>query len=155
MAHVVPIPTLLRGYDEGRRSVQEMVQLCRTFRGPEPHWLWQWVEETEDRRLRVRTLVIQYCCMHLTEEKLFELLRALVADNPHVPRIADAYRWSFLHAALDVHRRQPGAGVSTRVLLLLAAPGATRGPQDHPLHLACANVEARRVCTFGRWRGTS
>jgi hypothetical protein len=129
MSHIF-IPTLLSGYNEGRRSVQEIVQLCRTYRGPEPHWLWHREHGGNER-------IICRCCTQLSGAKLFELLQLLIADDPRVPAITHNGN-SFLGVALQ---QMPYVAVSTRVLLLLAVPEVARGTSsfgDTPLSRACA-----------------
>jgi hypothetical protein len=122
--------------NDARRSVQEVVQLCRPYQGREPHWLWGW-PAVDDQDWTGR--IIENCLRLIYEATLFDLLRALVDDDPSLPAIAHEYGGSFLYVA----HRYPYARdvVSTRALLLLAVPGANRGPREgssRPLHCACA-----------------
>jgi hypothetical protein len=63
---------LLEDYNEGRRPVQDVLQACRSFQGPQPHFLCDYAV---------------WCLGHLSEPKLFVLLRSLIDDDPATPAI--------------------------------------------------------------------
>lgn len=50
---------LLVDYNEGRRPVQDVLQACRSFQGPQPHFLCDYAV---------------WCFGHLSEPKLFVLM---------------------------------------------------------------------------------
>jgi hypothetical protein len=131
---------VLMDYNEGRRSVQDVVQIANAYQGPAPHWLWA----VDDHR----RVLLDYFFMLLSDAKRFDLLRLLIDTDPALPLTLGNY-YSDEHDVrlLDVALRwvRTGEALSSRVLLLLAVPGATRRPRDgsqHPLHLACSK---RRV----------
>jgi hypothetical protein len=57
----------------------------------------------------------------LTEAKMFELLEALIGDDPRVPAITRSGD-SLLYAALGALQKTPPVVVSTRALLPLVFP---------------------------------
>jgi hypothetical protein len=139
MSVLLPAPpstfTILSDYNEGLRPVQEVLRVVKSFRGREPHWLWA-------RMSPDSPFFFELCVDCFSEAKLFELLQTLIADDPAIPAVKHTKGKSLLSVALE---RNQYSTVSSRVLLLLAVRGATRGHWDgsnHPLHRAC---ESRRV----------
>jgi hypothetical protein len=145
---------ILRDYGGGRRPVQDVLDVCRSYRGPEPHFLWAkdcacCTTLRSAWNCAVRGAFINDCFEAFPEERLYELLRALGDANPDFPRIRDRKGRSFLMAAL---RPVPGgapvggppAVTSGRVLVLLSVSGTTRDSnidrfrRCHPLHRACS-----------------
>jgi hypothetical protein len=129
---------ILLDYNEGRRPVEEIVQRSRSFQGPEPHWLWSMVMLDSFRHLD-HSRFIEFCVRNLTEAKMFELLQALIADDPRVPAITRNGD-SLLYAALGALHKTPSVVVSTRALLPLVVPEVARGNSDvgdTPLRRAC------------------
>jgi hypothetical protein len=131
---------VLRDYSEGRRSVQDVVQIANAYQGPAPHWLWA----VDDRR----RVILDYFFMLLSDAKRFDLLRLLIDTDPALPlTLGNFYDGEGDVRLLDVALGwlRTGEAVSSRVLLLLAVPGATRRPRggsQHPLYVACST---RRV----------
>jgi hypothetical protein len=124
---------LLLDYNEGRRSIQEVLHAVQSYRGPEPHCLWGELPLPNS----AREFVFEHCLRHLSEERLFGLVRALIRANPRFPAITRRGK-SFLKVALW-HRPV----VPSRVILLLAVPEATHATRrtdtdgDTPLNMAC------------------
>jgi hypothetical protein len=116
------------------------------------HLLW------EPSRRYFDGFYVTHCLDILCEAKLLELLKALIKDDPDFPLLRQAaaaqedsrcfFREALWAASLGARKRRfdaasaAYAGVSSQVLLLLAAPGAT-GPVSTmggsaPLVQACA-----------------
>jgi hypothetical protein len=126
---------VLIDYNEGRRSVQDIVQIANSYQGPAPHWLWATVEQGR---------VLGFVFLILSETKLFDLLQQLIDTDPALPFTTGNVGYGdvrLLDVVLGWARTGDAISSSSRVLLLLAVPGATRRPRDgsqHPLHLACS-----------------
>jgi hypothetical protein len=122
---------VLNDYSSGRRSAREVLHVAKSHRGPTPHLLW-------DRALAPpNECLFEHCVRHFSEAKLLELLQTLIDDNPTFPRIMDEIQQCFLSVAL---KRAERPSVTSRVLLVLAVPGAhLRGGGSFapPLHVAC------------------
>jgi hypothetical protein len=131
---------ILSGYNEGRRPLEDVLQLSRSYVGPAPHFLWSADDRQRHTSRRRNCHLADFCFQRFTEPKLLELFRELIKDDPETPAITrDGL--SFLSVALG-YAREPTC--SARVLLLLAVPGATRSfgkVIHHPLHVACHNPD--------------
>jgi hypothetical protein len=144
--------SFLREYnDDGRWSVRDVVDVCALYRGEHRHLLW------EPSRRFFDGFYVTHCLDILCEEKLIELLKALIKDDPDFPLLRQAAAQEdsrcFFHealwaASLGARKRRfdaasaAYAGVSSHVILLLAVSGAT-GPVNAtdgsaPLVQACA-----------------
>jgi hypothetical protein len=128
---------ILRDYHRCLRPVQDILRLAKAYQGPAVHFLWD-----NDILLPRNEYVFRYCLYHSSEEKVFELLQALVEDDPGFLLLRSNLGWSFLDVALShsrISERVPLDAASRRVLILLAVPGVARrcGGIYHPLHVAC------------------
>jgi hypothetical protein len=135
----------LRWYEDGRLPVRAVVDSFRGYPGRRyRHAMW-------DRRF---AFCFRDCLEHddLSEAKMTELLRAVIAETPDFPLIRSprddrGNRNTFLSVALTRARgrglmgRNPNeGGTSYGVLRLLMVPGITRMYSEGrytPLHLAC------------------
>jgi hypothetical protein len=119
-------------YHHGLRPVQDVLQLFRSYRGPETHLLWEHEPE--------HTSVFACCLNFFSETRMWDLVRALVEHDPAFPLLRDRHGGTFLDRALTnagpIHRTK---AASPRALLLLAVPGTTRPRSFLPfaLHRAC------------------
>jgi hypothetical protein len=126
-------------YRDGRCSARYVVDFVNAHRGEASHMLWEDGPQGD--------LYADHCFENLSEERMFELLQALINDNPNFTLLLEDEEYgSFYHVALK-HNRWGARAASTRVLLLLCSPGMTRvrgdcrfGPFDcaFPLHYACS-----------------
>jgi hypothetical protein len=124
---------LLRRHNEGRLSAAEVLEAAQAHHprpAASPHFLWS-------RLPRHGGPVIHYWFQELTENKLYEILSALVAETPNIPAITDSDGMSFLDVALGHYNVSPAC--SGRVLLLLVHGEVARSRRTrHPLHVACS-----------------
>jgi hypothetical protein len=129
----------LQEYHDGRQSVQEIVKLSRAYQGRNLHLLWDAPRGKKGSKKRLNKSYIDACFNLLTEEKMIELIRAMVAQDPEFCSKASPVdrqtkdRRTFLSVALDCarlkgknHLDPNGGNTSFNVLRLLAVRGVTR-----------------------------
>lgn len=95
----------LQEYHDGRQSVQEIVKLCRAYQGPNCHLLW----DGRGKRVSTKHLnkcYIDACFSLLSEEKMIDLIRAMIAEDPGFcsivpPPYTLGARRTFLSVALE------------------------------------------------------
>jgi hypothetical protein len=128
---------ILLDYNEGRRSLQNVLHHCRSYAGPARQFL---CDKSPFLRSIYYSNLFHICLDRMSETKMFELLQALIDDNPAFPLILDQFGMGFLEGALGGIPYEPRAA-SPRIICLLAVPGTTRCPartgQFHTLHFAC------------------
>lgn len=125
----------LRKFQRGNISTRCMLKLIRAYRGTCRHLLWD-----RPRSKKENVPYIYHVFDELSEEKVIELLSALIADDSNFPLIrsqkhdtsAESHE-TFLHVAMDrAHKKShegldPNTGsTSFGVLRLLMVPGVTR-----------------------------
>lgn len=132
-----PFISTLQEYHDGIQSVQEIVKLSRAYQGPNRHLLWDGRGNKSAMR-HLSKCYIDACFSLLPEEKMIELIRAMVAADPEfcsieAPPYSGGVRRTFLSVALHCARRKaqsrldPNSGnTSFAVLQLLAVKGVTQ-----------------------------
>lgn len=144
-SHARAVVRTLWRYNDGGCSVQDILSFVTSYRGSETHLLWE-----THRSVRL----IAYCFEDLADDKLLELVQALLSDDPQFLLRQRQYDGSFLHVAFQhaygrAHSHHDGTTpLSVPVLLRLCSiPAATRlrgrchyahGYDYTPLHCACA-----------------
>jgi hypothetical protein len=100
--------------------------------------LWGTLTLSDDNDVRYGIVRVEYLFETLREEKMYELLRAFVDDDPPFPLNRHPICGCFLHCAIleaqprrYADRNDPNlapheTNVSSRVMLLLAVPGTAR-----------------------------
>jgi hypothetical protein len=159
-----PFLDALWDYREDGSSVQDIVRLVDEYRRPCPHLLWE-----RDRRVRehswrqeTATAVLRYvdrCFDLLSEDKMADLVRALIDKDPNFPTISSetdlgGYSATFLYVALrrvDSKARSGSAAphegsTALDVLKLLAPPGVTRLKSGRSLVTSCSYTPLHQAC---------
>jgi hypothetical protein len=79
---------VLFGYESGLRSAADVVNAARQYRGDEPHFLWgalAYATSSTRHRAWSGHSRVEFLFNVLPEEKMYELLRAFVEDDPTFP----------------------------------------------------------------------
>jgi hypothetical protein len=138
---------ILIDYNEGRATVQDVLQVCESYNGPATHFLW-----TRRYTTPFSGGLFDYCLSSFSEAKMIELLQTLIDHNLDFPLLRDGNGTSFLDVALTSLYGQYVAvryGLDVwscptafpRFFTRIAVPRTARSSHSsrrHPLHKACS-----------------